>query len=101
MVIYRYPFNDPEHAALFAKIARGSFVVPDCLSSKARCIIRSLLRRDPDERITSEDIMLHPWLREDNERKETMQSMKIKSLADDHCVPDWISPDEGSLDMME
>lgn len=67
-IIYRYPFSDSEHASLFAKISRGHFVIPDCISVRAKCLIRSLLRRDPSERITSEDIFYHPWLaREDGE----------------------------------
>lgn len=62
MLAGRYPFNDVEHATLFAKISRGHFVVPECLSSRAKCLIRSLLRRDPSERITSDDVLHHPWL---------------------------------------
>lgn len=58
----RYPFNDSEHASLFAKISRGHFVVPECLSSRAKCLIRSLLRRKPCERLTAGDVLLHPWL---------------------------------------
>lgn len=77
----RYPFNDSEHASLFAKISRGQFVIPECLTSKARCMIRSLLRRDPDERITSEDVFLHPWMTRD----ETNDFVKSSS---DQCVPD-------------
>jgi tribbles homolog 1/2 len=81
MLIGRYPFNDSEHASLFAKISRGQFVIPECLTSKARCLIRSLLRRDPDERITSEDIFLHPWMTRD----EIDDFIKSSS---DQCVPD-------------
>ncbi|KAG8291079.1 Tribbles 2 [Homalodisca vitripennis] len=62
MLVGRYPFNDSEHASLFAKISRGHFVVPECLSSRAKCLIRSLLRRDPCERLTADDVLLHPWL---------------------------------------
>lgn len=62
MLVGRYPFNDSEHASLFAKISRGHFVIPECLSSRARCLIRSLLRREPSERLKSEDILYHPWL---------------------------------------
>ncbi|KAJ3632308.1 hypothetical protein MTP99_009322 [Tenebrio molitor] len=68
MLVGRYPFSDSEHASLFAKISRGHFVIPECLSSRARCLIRSLLRREPSERITSDDILYHPWLaKEDRE----------------------------------
>lgn len=81
MLIGRYPFNDSEHASLFAKISRGQFVIPECLTSKARCMIRSLLRRDPDERITSEDVFLHPWMTRDENNDFTKSSS-------DQCVPD-------------
>lgn len=77
----RYPFNDSEHASLFAKISRGQFLVPDCLTSKARCIIRSLLRKEPEERILSDDILLHPWMNAEEFRDFS------KSFSD-QCVPD-------------
>lgn len=82
---YRYPFNDSEHASLFAKISRGHFVIPECLSSRAKCLIRSLLRREPSERIASEDVLLHPWLvRED---RDTYMSSN-NSRNNDQQVPD-------------
>ncbi|XP_031623529.1 tribbles homolog 2-like [Contarinia nasturtii] len=81
MVVGRYPFNDSEHASLFAKISRGQYLVPDCLTSKARCVIRSLLRKDPEERILSEDILLHPWMTADENRDYSKSSS-------DQLVPD-------------
>lgn len=77
----RYPFNDSEHASLFAKISRGQFLVPDCLTSKARCMIRSLLRKEPDERILSEDILLHPWMTQEDSRY-------FNKSSGDQMVPD-------------
>ncbi|KDR18343.1 Tribbles-like protein 2, partial [Zootermopsis nevadensis] len=62
MLVGRYPFNASEHASLFAKITRGHFIIPDCLSSRAKCLIRSLLRREPSERLSAADVLLHPWL---------------------------------------
>lgn len=62
MLVGRYPFNDAEHASLFAKISRGQFNVPDVLSARARCLIRALLRRDPSERPDAPDLLRHPWL---------------------------------------
>lgn len=78
---FRYPFNDSEHASLFAKISRGQFLVPDCLTSKARCMIRSLLRKEPEERILSEDILLHPWMTAEDNRDFSKSS-------NDQLVPD-------------
>lgn len=62
MLVGRYPFNDAEHASLFAKISRGHFAVPDALSPRARCLVKALLRREPMERPVSEDVLRHPWL---------------------------------------
>lgn len=76
----RYPFNDSEHITLFVKISRGHFVIPECLSARARCLIRSLLRREPSERLTSEDILFHPWL--------AKEEKDWSSRACDQLVPD-------------
>jgi len=62
MLVGRYPFNDAQHASLFAKISRGLFAVPEGLSPRAKCLIRSLLRKEPSERPYAEDVLLHPWL---------------------------------------
>lgn len=101
MLVGRYPFNDSEHASLFAKISRGQFTVPDCLSSKARCMIRALLRREPEERIASEDVLYHPWLQHDDTRDQLTYVSSSRSSSsggahqqqqDDQCVPEWIDP---------
>lgn len=77
MLVGRYPFNDSEHASLFAKISRGHFIIPDCLSSRARCLIRSLLRREPSERIASEDVLHHPWFSQgDRESHASLQASR-------------------------
>lgn len=61
LLVGRYPFHDSDPSALFSKIRRGQFCVPDHVSPKARCLIRSLLRREPAERLTAPEILLHPW----------------------------------------
>ena len=59
---YRYPFHGQEHTGLFAKIRRGQFTLPDSISSRAKCLIRCLLRKDPTKRLTTEDVLIHPWV---------------------------------------
>ncbi|XP_015273629.1 PREDICTED: tribbles homolog 1-like [Gekko japonicus] len=61
LLVGRYPFHDSDPSALFSKIRRGQFCIPDHVSPKARCLIRSLLRRDPSERLAAPEILLHPW----------------------------------------
>ena len=65
---FRYPFHGQEHQGLFAKIRRGQFSLPDSISSRARCLIRCLLRKNPDERLTTEDVLIHPWITQAKER---------------------------------
>lgn len=52
-------------------------------------MIRSLLRRHPEERITSEDILHHPWLTKENFR-ETVRSCS------DQTVPMWEASERSS-----
>ena len=65
---FRYPFHGQEHQGLFAKIRRGQFSLPDSISSRARCLIRCLLRKNPEERLTTEDVLIHPWITQAKER---------------------------------
>lgn len=61
MLVGRYPFHDSEASALFSKIRYGHYVTPDTVSPRAKCLIRSLLRHDPSERLTAHDVLQHPW----------------------------------------
>ena len=62
MLVGRYPFQDVEPAALFSKIRRGVFTVPESLSPRAKCLVRSLLRKAPADRLEAGEVPLHPWL---------------------------------------
>lgn len=61
MLIGRYPFHDTEPGALFSKIRRGQFNIPDSVSSRAKCLIRNLLRHNPIERLSADEVVQHPW----------------------------------------
>lgn len=62
MLAGRYPFQDAEPAALFSKIRRGTFTIPDTLSPRARSLVCCMLRKAPSERLAAGDILQHPWL---------------------------------------
>nr|XP_057903567.1 tribbles homolog 1 [Doryrhamphus excisus] len=63
MLAGRYPFHDPDPAALFSKIRRGQCCLPEGLSPKARCLVQSLLRKEPSERLSAVELLAHPWFR--------------------------------------
>lgn len=86
----RYPFNDSEHASLFAKISRGYFVVPECLSSRGKCLIRSLLRREACERLSARDVLRHPWLARDPRNELPPRA----ASSHDRLVPDITMDDD-------
>ncbi|UYV74748.1 TRIB2 [Cordylochernes scorpioides] len=63
MLVGRYPFHDADPPTVLARVKSGRFSIPDCLSPPARCLIRSLLRRNPEERLRADEVLDHPWLR--------------------------------------
>lgn len=64
MLVGRYPFQDTQPAALFAKIRRGAYSLPGWLSPQAKCLIGCMLRKEPSERLTASELLMHPWLTE-------------------------------------
>ncbi|TRY84328.1 hypothetical protein DNTS_025437 [Danionella cerebrum] len=64
MLVGRYPFHDLDPATLFSKIRRGTYSLPEGLTLRARCLLRSLLRKDPCERMSAAEVLIHPWFHE-------------------------------------
>lgn len=87
MLVGRYPFHDTEPASLFSKIRRGAYAIPDSISSKAKCLIRALLRMEPSERLTAEEALEHPWFRPDY-RFSALDSYSSGSSSRSRCLSD-------------
>lgn len=90
LLVGRYPFHDSDPTALFSKIRRGQFCIPDHVSPKARCLIRSLLRREPSERLTAPEILLHPWFDAVLESGYADQDVRTS----DQVVPEQLKEDD-------
>ncbi|KAK5622720.1 hypothetical protein CRENBAI_025703 [Crenichthys baileyi] len=96
MLIGRYPFQDMQPAALFAKIRRGVFSLPNSLSPQAKCLISCMLRKEPVERLKASELLMHPWLtnpcmQHHNVRKAHHNQiiMQNKREEEDQVVPTW------------
>ncbi|XP_074527936.1 tribbles homolog 3 [Halichoeres trimaculatus] len=97
MLIGRYPFQDTQPAALFAKIRRGAFSLPDWLSPQAKCLIGCMLRKSPAERLEASELLMHPWLTNPcaphHSTLKTQQSShrtpQSKEEDEDQVVPLW------------
>ncbi|XP_043544480.1 tribbles homolog 2-like [Chiloscyllium plagiosum] len=101
LLVGRYPFHDSDPGALFSKIRRGHFCIPDSVSPKAKCLIRSLLRREPPERLAAADILLHPWFRAAASSSSCSSSQQLQTEQEgqnsDQTVPQLESdPQQGS-----
>lgn len=61
----RLPFDDDHIPSLFAKIAKGSYTVPQWMAPGAVELIRKMLVVNPVQRVTIEDIRDDPWFNTD------------------------------------
>jgi len=95
MLVGRYPFHDTEPSVLFTKIRRGHFTVPETLSSKAKCLIRSMMRREPSERLTAQEILEHPWFSSSFTVSSPCRGVEQK--LGDQTVPDLANDDNTSF----
>ena len=87
ILVGRYPFHDAEPTVLFSKIRRGQYTLPQNLSTKAKCLLKNILRQDPDLRLTAEEILCHPWL---NQGSSTSSFISVSNKYNDQTVPDVI-----------
>lgn len=57
------PFDDENIRKLLLKVQNGKFLMPPDLSTEAKDLISKMLRVDPAERVTIDEILLHPLLK--------------------------------------
>ncbi|XP_022068767.2 tribbles homolog 3 [Acanthochromis polyacanthus] len=96
MLVGRYPFQDTQPAALFAKIRRGAFSLPDWLSPQAKCLIGCMLRKSASERLKASELLMHPWLANPGAPHHSVHKMQPNPTLqqkqedeDDQVVPTW------------
>lgn len=97
MLIGRYPFQDTQPAALFAKIRRGMFSLPNWLSPQAKCLIGCMLRKLPAERLKASELQMHPWVTNPHVPHHNTPkaiyaqnaTLQRKQDDDDQVVPTW------------
>lgn len=65
LLVGRLPFDDEHIPSLFAKIARGHYVVPSYISKSAADIIAKMLAVNPVHRATIDEIRQHEWFMKD------------------------------------
>ena len=89
MLVGQYPFHDNDIPNLFKKIRSGAFVMPDFLSPQVKCLLKNLLRIDPSQRLTTDEILDHPWFETSHQISEcSPKTSSGKSKIGDQFVPE-------------
>ncbi|KAJ4978808.1 hypothetical protein NE237_009588 [Protea cynaroides] len=63
------PFHDPNLMTMYKKIYRGQFRCPKWFSTKLRILLSRLLDKNPETRITIDEILHDPWFKEGGFKK--------------------------------
>ncbi|XP_071230497.1 tribbles homolog 2 [Salvelinus alpinus] len=95
MLVGRYPFHDPDPATLFSKIRRGQCCLPEGLSPRAKCLLRSLLRKEPWDRLTAAEVLIHPWFHTTNVQETGVSEQEVDSS--EQTVPSCDTEEEDDL----
>ena len=70
------PFNGDTDPEIHDCIKRGRFCFPDAqwsaVSAEAKDLIMCMLRRDPRERFTASEALLHPWIVNEGKKVATV-----------------------------
>ena len=84
ILVGRYPFHDADPTALFCKIRRGQFSIPQTLTPRGKCLLKNMLRQEPSERLSAEQILNHPWLQPSSQQS----FVSLCNKYEDQAVPD-------------
>lgn len=82
MLAGRYPFHDNNPTQLFSKIRQGTYNIPQTISPLAEFLIRSLLRREPSERLTAEDLLHSKWFKVKDDSSESESQLPESQLSE-------------------
>lgn len=98
MLIGQYPFHDTDVGILFKKIRQGYYSIPDCISSRAKCLIRNILRTNPVDRLSIAEVSVHPWFTSSSRKVVAPARNNVAITEQDQRVPEIrIDVYEGSL----
>ena len=84
LLVGRLPFDDEFIPALFKKINSGNYPTPSYLSSGARHLIHKMLKVNPVQRITIQEIRQDAWF---NENLEDYLKLPVEEFVDTGVDP--------------
>lgn len=82
-----YPYMDENLDKQFYRISLQPLPLSRNVSSSAQTLLHLLLKKDPDERITLEDALNHPWLRPTTPDVDLYQSVLFWTYQHNNTPP--------------
>jgi serine/threonine protein kinase len=58
----KFPFDGHKAKEIFDKIKKGTYDMPKAISKDAKNLIKRMITKDPRARITTSNILSHPWI---------------------------------------
>ena len=63
LLVGKPPFETPTHDGTYQKITKVEYKCPSSMNPDAVDLISRLLRKNPNERLSLENVMSHPWIK--------------------------------------
>ncbi|XP_034255328.1 aurora kinase C [Thrips palmi] len=73
------PFEAETYEETYARISRAQYSFPDHVSSSARDLITKLLQLNPNNRLSLEGVLDHPWIKESASLRKKIQESNCQS----------------------
>ncbi|KAJ1525141.1 hypothetical protein ONE63_009977 [Megalurothrips usitatus] len=73
------PFEAETYEETYARISRAQYSFPDHVSQDAKDLISSLLQINPNNRLSLEGVLSHPWIKESENLRKKVQESKAQS----------------------
>jgi serine/threonine protein kinase len=82
LISARLPFSGSTQQAVLRSIQQGFFVMPESFSEDLKDLIRKMLEVNPTKRYKIEEILAHPWLKNEVELEKAERTpIRFRSLS--------------------
>lgn len=75
MVTGEHPWNISNTSIMLRQILKGAYTVPSFVSNQCKDLITSMMKVNPQDRITIEQILKHPWMKVASKAKNVSQTI--------------------------
>ena len=104
MLVGKVPYSASTHIELLNKIENKELVIPEFLSNNCKDLLKKLLDKNPDKRITWDDFFSHVWFDDLIENSKENKLLKSYAETNDNAndvITNMSDPDNLDMDSFE